>query len=648
MHIPLRRCAATLVALLVTLPFPAHALRVMTYNLLTFNAGSSRLPHFKAVLQYAQPDVLVVQEVGSQAAVDFFRDSILNDVNPGEWSSAVFTDVSDDDNALFYRTAKVQVLSHFDIETASRQIDEWQIRPAGYDSPDTELRLYVAHLSPNQGGSAQQQRLGEVTAMRARMETFPAGQNYLVCGDLNLYKSEEAAFEFMLSPDNGLAGVVSDPIDTPGDWHDEVEFAAIQTQSTRSTSVGGGSGGGMDDRFDFILRGPALEDDEGLDLLESTYTALGQDGLHFDVSITDPPDNPVVPQAIAQALYSASDHLPVFADFQLPPIILASTTLDFGVVIAGGIVTRDVAVSNVAVSPADELDYTLSAPAPFGAPEGSFQAQAGAPENVHSITMSSETAGVLAESLIIASDDPDHPQVFVSLGGEVWNHAQPSAIADSVLTVAAVDFGTHAPGEFQDLPATAYNFDYGPQQAKLAVASVSLTGDPRFSIAGEFVPALIDSVAANWSLHFDDSGAPNGTYEALLVVHTGDEEGIPGGTGLADLAFQLTATIGGSAVDAAVTPGALRIGLIAISPNPAPSATRISFGTSRAGRVELRIHDLAGRVVKNLVGANRERGEHEVFWDGRDERGRSSATGIYFVRLTSIDGSWTKKIIRVK
>ena len=112
--------AAILAAFLVSFPRPVQALRVMTYNLFTMNAGSSREPHFEAVLQYAQPDLLVVQEITSQAAVDYFRNAILDDVNPGEWSSAQFTDGIDSDNALFYRTAKVEVLSHSDIETAVR------------------------------------------------------------------------------------------------------------------------------------------------------------------------------------------------------------------------------------------------------------------------------------------------------------------------------------------------------------------------------------------------------------------------------------------------------------------------------------------------------------------------------------------------
>src|SRR4029453_1580240 len=96
--------------------------------------------------------------------------------------------------------------------------------------------------------------------------------------------------------------------------------------------------------------------------------------------------------------------------------------------------------------------------------------------------------------LMISSDDPDDPKRVVALSGEVWHHAQPSVLEGSPLTVAALDFGTHAPGEFQDRQALAYNFGYGSQQAKLVVASISLAGDPRFSIVGGFNPTVVDSV----------------------------------------------------------------------------------------------------------------------------------------------------------
>jgi len=45
----------------------------MTYNSLAYNVGSSRQTKFEAVLGYAQPDILVLQEIPSQAAVDAFR-----------------------------------------------------------------------------------------------------------------------------------------------------------------------------------------------------------------------------------------------------------------------------------------------------------------------------------------------------------------------------------------------------------------------------------------------------------------------------------------------------------------------------------------------------------------------------------------------
>ena len=48
---------------------------------------------------------------------------------------------------------------------------------------------------------------------------------------------------------------MADPINTPGSWNNNEDFRGVHTQSTRTSSsgFGGGAGGGLDDRFDFIM-----------------------------------------------------------------------------------------------------------------------------------------------------------------------------------------------------------------------------------------------------------------------------------------------------------------------------------------------------------------------------------------------------------
>jgi flagellar hook assembly protein FlgD len=47
----------------------------------------------------------------------------------------------------------------------------------------------------------------------------------------------------------------------------------------------------------------------------------------------------------------------------------------------------------------------------------------------------------------------------------------------------------------------------------------------------------------------------------------------------------------------------------------------------------LEIYDLTGRHVRTLLSGEVSAGTHSVQWDGRDERGSSVGSGVYFYRL---------------
>jgi len=57
-----------------------------------------------------------------------------------------------------------------------------------------------------------------------------------------------------------------------------------------------------------------LNNGTGLEYIDNTITSFGNDGEHLNMSINDGTNSVVSPE-VADALYEASDHLPVFADF---------------------------------------------------------------------------------------------------------------------------------------------------------------------------------------------------------------------------------------------------------------------------------------------------------------------------------------------
>ncbi len=83
-------------------------------------------------------------------------------------------------------------------------------------------------------------------------------------------------------------------------------------------------------------------------------------------------------------------------------------------------------------------------------------------------------------------------------------------------------------------------------------------------------------------------------------------------------------------------------------PNPTSGTAELSFVISKASDVSLSIFDATGRLVKTLEHGKLEAGTHTYMWDGTNNMGSESHTGIYFVRLTANKRSVTKKLILVK
>jgi hypothetical protein len=74
--------------------------------------------------------------------------------------------------------------------------------------------------------------------------------------------------------------------------------------------------------------------------------------------------------------------------------------------------------------------------------------------------------------------------------------------------------------------------------------------------------------------------------------------------------------------------------LASVAPNPCNPVTVIRYRVETAAPVTLAVHDTAGRRVRMLVdGVTRAAGEHAATWDGRDDAGRSMASGVYLCVL---------------
>jgi hypothetical protein len=64
--------------------------------------------------------------------------------------------------------------------------------------------------------------------------------------------------------------------------------------------------------------------------------------------------------------------------------------------------------------------------------------------------------------------------------------------------------------------------------------------------------------------------------------------------------------------------------------------------------VSLVVYNLLGQKVRDLVDGQQDPGEHQVIWDGRDDRGEECSSGVYFYRLTAGERSIAKKLVLLK
>jgi len=287
-------------------------IRVATYNVLNFPdaLGFQRLDDLRTAMSYVAPDVVVVQEMISSEGASLFLDSVMHYVN-NTYTNAPFNNGPDTDNALFYRADRIDYLGAVYHTTPNRDIAEYRLVISG---TQTDLYLFSVHFKASQGLTNEQIRLQEATILRERLDVLPAGSNFIVAGDFNIYYSDEPAFQKLTDSLTSISGRLIDPLRLTGNWHENIYYAAAHTQSTRVDQLpDGGATGGMDDRFDMILCSASIIDTAGLYLMEDSYTICGNDGEHFNLAINYG-YNSVVPAEVADALYLASDHLPLAVD----------------------------------------------------------------------------------------------------------------------------------------------------------------------------------------------------------------------------------------------------------------------------------------------------------------------------------------------
>jgi len=92
----------------------------------------------------------------------------------------------------------------------------------------------------------------------------------------------------------------------------------------------------------------------------------------------------------------------------------------------------------------------------------------------------------------------------------------------------------------------------------------------------------------------------------------------------------------------------LRTELAQNEPNPFNPVTKIRFTLANPSQTRIQIYDSAGRLVRTLVDEPMTAGSHTVTWNGLDDAGRPTGSGVFFYRLNAGDFMQSRRMTILK
>ena len=335
---------------------------------------------------------------------------------------------------VIYRTDTVQLISEDSFGDLSgglisqpRETLLHQFRPVGF-SADADLFIFNSHFEAGDFDEDMAGRETEADQIRQFIDVNNLGsRNVIVAGDLNVsdnfMTSSTSAFG-NLSPLEILSaagdGRVLDPLFPNGEM---VNFSILDsgvpnTQFgvnlgpflTQSPSNGSGPlvGGGIDDRFDFILQSDELLDGDGVASIPNSLRSFGNNGSTLNTQINNGNSITIAgltsfsTSQVLNALATTSDHLPVVEDFQLPATLSAQLLAGPSEFALNEAATIELVVTNTTnvatTNSADDLDFMVST---SGGVVGSFSGSDPALGGGISVTLSLDTSQAGSQSGVI-------------------------------------------------------------------------------------------------------------------------------------------------------------------------------------------------------------------------------------------------------
>jgi PKD repeat protein len=232
-------------------------------------------------------------------------------------------------SALVYNTNTVQLLESVGVGTPSgsgeaRQVGRYLFAPAGVSTNSLNVfYVYVSHYKSGTDSSSITRRTIEAGIIRTNSATLPANSRVLYVGDYNISTSTETSYQDIVS--TTLIGIQGfDPFNPSGtagiDWTVN-SLLSMKTESATSLHYR--------DDLEVMSSNVYYSVAGGLAYVSGTYHTFGNNGTtpyessvnnssNTSLSNSIPTNAPITASQLYQYLTTATDHLPVVADYTIP------------------------------------------------------------------------------------------------------------------------------------------------------------------------------------------------------------------------------------------------------------------------------------------------------------------------------------------
>ncbi|HEX5470997.1 MAG TPA: hypothetical protein VFW73_03880, partial [Lacipirellulaceae bacterium] len=212
---------------------------------------------------------------------------------------------------------------------APRAPMRYTLAPKGYTDHSADFTLYVSHMKSGDTDSDGpptngQRRNTEATTIRNNAATLGVDAHIIYAGDYNLNDSSEDAYQTMISSSlhSGI-GKANDTLNPENDWTTSSTFKGLLTESASFVQY----------RDDFQFVTDSMLNDPGMQLVANSLTAFGNGGGIYHKSVTSSGNSAALTDllnrsAVLQALTTATDHLPMVADYSFASAIGAPGDYD--------------------------------------------------------------------------------------------------------------------------------------------------------------------------------------------------------------------------------------------------------------------------------------------------------------------------------